>query len=72
MELQSLAAGTDNGAVLDGYTVEKIAESSDGTYSLHISHKPDADYDSRLRVFCHDEQRFIVLNAWNWTFEDVE
>lgn len=57
---------TDNVAVLAGYTVEYLAECD--AHSIPILAKPDADLDGRFRAWDMDEQEFIVINGWLWTF----
>lgn len=59
---------TDNIAVLDGYTVEYMAESENGEYCFPILTKPDVDLDSTFKCWDMDSQEYIRLNGWLWTF----
>lgn len=60
---------TDNGAVLDGYSQEYIADC--GEYNLHILVRPGTDLDSSFIAWNTDSQKFIRVNGWLWTFERV-
>ena len=59
---------TDNIAVLDGYTDEYIAESDDIT--LFILVKPETDFDSTFKAWDSDNQEYIRINGWLFTFEE--
>lgn len=61
---------SDNGATLAGYTREYLAESGAGV-SLHLLVKPGTDLDDTFRAFCTDEQEYIRVNGWLFTFEDI-
>ena len=60
---------SDNAAVMDGYTKELLA------YPLnketHILVKPDTDLSDLVRVWNCDEQKYIYLEGWLYTFEPV-
>lgn len=62
-------AESDNGAVLAGYTVEYLADCD--AHSMHISVRPDADLDGTFRAFDHDNQEYVHINGWLWTFEPI-
>lgn len=53
---------TDNVAVLQGFTKEVTADSSE--YTLFLLVKPDADFDGRFKAWDIDEQEFIAVNGW--------
>jgi hypothetical protein len=55
---------TDNIAVLDGYTLEAVAESSDGLHDLYLLVKPGTDFDSTFKAWDTDNQEFIRVNGW--------
>jgi len=58
---------SDNIAVLDGYTEGFIADC--GQHDLHILVKPDTDLDSTFKAWDADNQEFIRINGWLWSFE---
>lgn len=60
---------TDNVAVLDGFTKEVLAECT--MHSLNLLIRPDTDLDSRFKAWDMDEQEFIRINGWLFTFEDI-
>lgn len=60
-------AGTDNEAVMAGYTQQMIASSIQGEFACLV--KPDADFDDVVKVFDTDNQEWLRLNGWNWSFE---
>jgi hypothetical protein len=55
---------SDNVAVLDGYTLEVVAESSDGLHDLYLLVKPGTDFDDTFRAWDTDNQEFISVNGW--------
>lgn len=59
---------TDNVAVLQGFTLEVVAESDIGTLFLLV--KPGTDYDDVFRAWDTDEQKFVNLNGWLWSVEE--
>lgn len=61
---------TDNIAVLEGFTKELIGSSD--SYDLHILVKPHADLDGNFKAWCCDEQEFIYVRGWLFTFEEVK
>lgn len=58
---------TDNIAVLQGYTEEVVADSDSYTFFLLI--KPDTDLDSTFVAWNTDDQEYIRINGWMFTFE---
>ncbi len=65
-------AGTDNEAVELGFTVHMIAESDDLSSGFAWIVRPDAELDDIVQVFDTDNQEWIRLNGWNWSFEPAE
>jgi hypothetical protein len=61
---------TDNAAILEGYTVEVVADAS--CYCMNLLVKPDTDYDSTFRAWDMDAQEFVTLNGWLWSIEPAE
>ena len=61
---------TDNIAVLERYTREVVGEAAPITLYLLI--KPDTYLDSTFRAWDMDEQCFIHVDGWLFTFEDVK
>jgi hypothetical protein len=61
---------TDNIATLRGFTRYVLADSD--AASLHLLIRPDTDLDSTFRAWDTDEQCWIKVNGWLFTFEDVE
>jgi hypothetical protein len=60
---------TDNVAILAGYTREVTADA--GMLSLNLLVIPGTDYDDCFKAWDMDEQEFILVNGWLWTFETV-
>lgn len=56
----------DNAAVLDGYTQGYIAECAE--CDLHILAKPDTDLDGTFKAWDCDNQEFVRINGWLWSF----
>ena len=63
-------SGTDNMAYFMGYVQEYIATSIDGSCDIHVSVKKGVDLDGYVRCFDHDNQEFITLNGWMWSFSE--
>jgi hypothetical protein len=61
---------TDNVATLRGFTRYVLADSDQ--VSLHLLIKPDTDLDSTFRAWDTDEQTWIKVNGWLFSFEDIE
>lgn len=61
---------TDNTAILQGYTEEYVAECDECV--LYILAKPEDDFDGSIRVWDMDNQEFIVINGWLFSFEIVK
>jgi hypothetical protein len=61
---------TDNVAMLEGFTTEVLAES--GCLSLNLLVKPETDLDGCFKAWDMDEQEFIRINGWLFTFSTVE
>jgi hypothetical protein len=62
--------GTDNEAVMSGYTKPVMAVCDQHEFACLI--KPDSDIDNVVKVFNTDDQEWIKLNGWLWTFEEME
>lgn len=60
---------TDNVAILAGYTREVIADA--GMIGLNLLVIPDTDYDDTFKAWDMDEQEFILVNGWLFTFETI-
>jgi len=60
----------DNVAILEGYNKELMAYADD--VDLFILIKPETDLDSRFKAWDSDNQEFIMVNGWLFTFEDIE
>lgn len=60
---------TDNVAILEGYTKEVWGECAiaEGPFLV----KPDADLDDFVKVWDMDNQEFIRLRGWLWTFTET-
>lgn len=61
---------TDNVAILRGYTREVEADSA--AYTLHLLVMPGQDYDETFKAWDMDEQEFIEVDGWLWSFETIE
>lgn len=61
---------TDNIAVLDGFTKELMAYSD--SVDLHILTQPDTDLDGCFKAWDCDEQEYIRVNGWLFTFEEPD
>ena len=61
---------TDNVAILEGYTDAIVASS--WSCELYLLVKPDTDFDSSFKAWDTIEQEFILVNGWNFTFEEDE
>lgn len=59
---------TDNVAVLQGFTLEVVAESDIGILFLLV--KPGTAYDDVFRAWDTDAQEFVNLNGWLWSVEE--
>lgn len=62
--------GTDNEAVSLGYRQPMLASSIQGEFACLV--RPGDDLDDVVKVFDTDNQEWIRLNGWNWTFEELE
>jgi len=60
---------SDNIAVLEGFTRE--VQASGGPYDLFLLVRPNVDFDSRFRAWDTDEQEWIMVNGWLFSFEDA-
>lgn len=60
---------TDNVAILEGYTEQFTADC--GEYVLNILVKPYTDLDSSFSAWDMDEQEFITINGWLFSFESI-
>ena len=60
---------SDNIAVLDGYTQELLANRLGK--ETHILVKPDTNFRELFKAWNCDEQKYIYLEGWLYTFEPV-
>lgn len=60
---------SDNIAILEGYTKEIVATSDGGELFLLV--KPNQDLDGRFKAWDTDEQEFIFVNGWLYTYQEV-
>lgn len=58
---------SDNIATLEGFTVGYIAEC--GLMNVHILVKPETDLDSRFKAWDCDNQQWLNIFGYVWTFE---
>jgi hypothetical protein len=58
---------TDNIATLYGFTKDLMAYSDNA--DLHILVQPNTDLDDRFKAWDCDEQEWIRVNGWLFTFE---
>jgi hypothetical protein len=61
---------TDAIATARGFTRYVLADSDQ--VSLYLLIKPDTDLDSTFCAYDTDEQTWIKVNGWLFTFEDLE
>lgn len=52
-----------------GFTKEVLADCTAHTLTLLVN--PDHDFDGRLRAFDIDENDYVTVNGWLWTFEEL-
>ena len=57
---------TDNIATLDGYTYELFAECD--ACEMPILVKAGTDLDGTFKAWDMDNQEYVTINGWNWTF----
>jgi hypothetical protein len=62
---------SDNIAVLDGFTEQFMAYSSDGLNDMFIMVKPNTDMDGTFKAWDSDNQEYAFINGWLWSFERV-
>ena len=60
---------TDNVAILDGFTRQVQATSDQ--YDLLLLVKPGTDLTCGFKAWDCDNQEYILVNGWNFIFEDV-
>lgn len=60
---------SDNIAVLDGFTKQLMGFCAEADMFLLV--KPDTDLDSRFKAWNSDDQEFVYINGWLWTFEEM-
>lgn len=65
---------TNSTAYRDGYVDQYLAYALDayGGLELHISVRPETDLDSEFVAWDHDEQEWIKVNGWLFTFDNVD
>ena len=59
---------SDNVAALAGFTKEVFASSTH--YDLYLLVKPDTDFDDSFKAWDMDQQEFLRVNGWLFTFEE--
>jgi len=52
-----------------GYQLEVLADC--GAHTLALLVKPDQDYDDTFKAWDIDEQEYVTVNGWLWTFETL-
>lgn len=57
-----MQAGTDNEAVMRGYTRHVLIEIGDCSFAALI--QPDTDLDSAFKAFDTDNQEWLRVNGW--------
>lgn len=61
---------TDNVAVLARYTKEIVAHAETGPErDLHLLIEPNTDLDSCFKAWDTDEQEFLWINGWMFTYD---
>jgi hypothetical protein len=60
---------TDNVAVLEGYTREVHGSSSE--HELFLLVRPSTCLDDRFRAWDMDNQEWLMVNGWLFSFEDA-
>jgi len=59
---------SDDVAVMQGFTKQVIGSASD--YELYLLIQPDTDLDDTFKAWDTDEQVWIFVNGWLFTFND--
>ncbi|EQB12680.1 hypothetical protein [Novosphingobium lindaniclasticum] len=57
----------DNVAVLAGFTEELFADCAEA--SMPILVQPGTDLDGSFKAWDMDNQEFVRINGWYWSFE---
>lgn len=52
-----------------GYTREVLADCGQHTLSLLVM--PGQDYDDTFKAWDLDEDEYVIVNGWLWTFEEA-
>lgn len=63
---------SDNGAVMKGYTRHVMADAEAGMTTLFLLIKPDTDLDSSFKAWDTDQQEWVKVNGWLFTFEQLD
>lgn len=53
------------------FSKEVQAESNNGEFSLALLIKPDTDLEEAFKAWDIDNQEYIHVFGWNWSFEKV-
>lgn len=61
---------TDNIAILEGYTEQYVVEYNEDV--INILAKPEDDFDDIIKVWDIDNQEFLYLKGWLFSFEIVK
>lgn len=61
---------TDKDAILQGYAEEYVAECDECVFCILA--KPEDDFDDIVKVWDMDNQEFIYLKGWLFSFEIVK
>ena len=68
--IQMARPGSDNEAVMAGFTKHVVAISEQHEFACLIN--PIHDLDGVVKVFNTDDQEWLSLNGWLWSFEEIE
>lgn len=68
LNLETPAIDSDNSAVMQGYTLQVMAEAEDGSHTLFLLVKPGFREDTVIRAWDTDEQEWLNVRAWMYDF----
>lgn len=58
---------SDNVAILDGYTLEVVADN--GQDQLFLLCRPGTDFEGTFKAWDTDNQEFIRVNGWMYSID---